>query len=195
MIRTSFSLVSFALAAMLALPLAAQSGPTTGFGPPPPPPEPTPIAPPTEGDIEDVVRDRKGDWAIVCAGETEFCTMKQIAVNADGSPAAEIEVIRLPRGGQAQAGINILTPLGVLLPEGLVLEIDDTGARRYDFQVCTPDGCLARFGVDEPSVDAMKRGAVIKLGLAAINVPEPIVLTVSLTGFTASFDGMRPHAQ
>jgi invasion protein IalB len=194
MIRT-MSIPALMLAGLMAFPLAAQTGPTTGFGPPPPPPEPAPVSPPTEGNLEDVVRAVNGDWAIVCAGETDFCTMKQIALNADGTPAAEIEVIRLPRGGPAAAGINVLTPLGVLLTEGLIFEIDDTGTRRYEFQFCSPDGCLARFGVDEASVDAMKRGSVVKLGVSAVNLPEPAVLGVSLAGFTASFNALRPHAQ
>ncbi|MGB0498835.1 MAG: invasion associated locus B family protein, partial [Rubricella sp.] len=174
---------------------AAQEGPTTGFAPPPPPPEPEPVERP-EGVTEEVVRETFGDWTVVCLGESDFCSMRAVALNPEGSPGAQIDLVRLPRGGPALGGMTAIVPLVVLLNEGLVTVVDDGQPVVQDYDFCRQNGCLARFGLTEGQITEMRRGAVMGLVMSAVDVPQnPIVMRLSLTGFTAAWNSMRPQAR
>jgi invasion protein IalB len=53
-------------------------------------------------------------------------------------------------------------------------------------------GCFARFGLAKTSIDAMKRGNMGRVTLLSVGAPEtPVVLDVSLSGFTSAFDSLE----
>lgn len=132
-----------------------------------------------------------GDWEVGCLPETTQCEMQQVAVDSDGNPVILARMVRLPEAAQAQALIVFNTPLGTLLPPGLSVQIDSAPANPLPFEWCVQEGCIVRLGLREPDVLAMKRGSEVKLTVASIADPEtPVVLTLSLTGFTAGFDSL-----
>ncbi len=157
----------------------AAEAPATGAGDPAGP------------EILEIVRDTFGDWQVRCAPDGDDCFMYQLAHDDEGNPVAEVSMLRLPAGEQAVAGVTIVTPLGTLLPPGLGIQIDSNEARQYPFAWCSQVGCFARFGLDDATVNTMKRGRAGKVSLLAVGAPdEPVVLDLSLTGFTAAFDSL-----
>lgn len=194
----------FAVLAMLATPALAQ---TTGFGAPPAAPAPAPTTPPPTAaapqgggvaipgqPLPDVERATFGDWQVICAGDTDFCAMKQFGLSPDGSPAAEVEIIKLPGDVPAVAGVTALLPLGVILEEGLLTRVDDNEPFRRAFQVCLPEGCIVRYGAEIEELNEMRAGTTLRFFVRAINVPQgPIPVTVSLRGFTAAFNSLEPQ--
>ena len=68
--------------------------------------------------------------------------------------------------------MTVVTPLGTLLPQGVVVQIDTGEQRQYPFAWCSQVGCFARFGLARPSIDAMKRGKAGKLTLHAVAAPR-----------------------
>jgi invasion protein IalB len=115
--------------------------------------------------------------------------MYQLLKNSDGSGVAEVSLVPV-RGDENVAAIaNIMTPLGTLLRQGLVLAVDENEPIVYPFTVCSQQGCLARFGVKNELLEQMKSGstAIVEI-VAAVSPDRPIVLDVSLSGFTRGFD-------
>ena len=118
------------------------------------------------------------------------------ALDQAKNPVAEVSILKLPETAQAAAGVTIVTPLGTLLPSGVVLQVDTGEKRQYPFAWCSQVGCFARFGLDEPAVAAMKRGKGGKITLVSIGKPDqPVMLDLSLTGFTAAFDSLEMPTQ
>ena len=186
------------LIAGLAAGAHAQSGPTTGFSAPRPAPAPAPAPAPEParetvertGATPDTVRNVFNDWELRCVGETDECTLFQVANNDQGRPAAEFSLIRL-NNGNVRAGVTAVFPLGVVLTEGVVFRVDSGRAQQYQYAFCVQSGCVARFGLNQGQIDSMKAGANLTLTVSAINVAEnPIELTISLSGFTAGFDAL-----
>jgi len=145
---------------------------------------------PVEG--QPYIREVFGDWALRCinlAEGPEPCELYQLLLDADSNPVAEISMFPLPPGGQAAAGANIVAPLETLLTEQLTLAVDGGTPRRYPFSFCNAGGCVARVGFSAEDVLAFKRGnsATIRI-VPAIAPEEEVLLTISLTGFTAGFD-------
>jgi invasion protein IalB len=139
------------------------------------------------------IRATHGAWEVRCAPDNSECVLYQLARDDQDNPVAELNVVKLSPDAPAAAGVNILTPLGTLLPPGLVLQIDDAQQRQYPFSWCDGAGCFARFAVDQATVDAMKRGSAAKLTLFSVGAPgTPVELEISLSGFTAGFDELDP---
>jgi len=138
-------------------------------------------------------REQIVDWTIRCIRQenpdAEVCQMYQLLKNTDGSGVAEVSLVPL-RGDEDIASVgNIMTPLGTLLQPGLVLAVDENDPIVYPFTVCSTQGCLARFGVTNELIQQMRSGstAIVEI-VAAASPGRPIVLDVSLSGFTRAFE-------
>ncbi len=132
-----------------------------------------------------------GDWELRCTPDKADCFLYQLLRDQDDNPVVEFSMIKLPAEAEATAGATVVTPLGTLLTAGLSVQVDSNAAATYPFNWCTRSGCFARFGVDDGGVSTLKRGAKATVTLRSIGLPEePVVLTLSLTGFTAAYDAL-----
>lgn len=144
-------------------------------------------------EVYEIVRDTFQDWEVRCAPDGDDCFIYQLALDGDDNPVAEFSLVRLPEGSEAVAGATVVTPLGTLLPAGLVLQIDDGEARQYPFTFCSQVGCFAQLALTQTTVAAMQRGRVAQLTIASIAAPnDPVELELSLLGFTAAYNSITP---
>ncbi|WP_342076039.1 invasion associated locus B family protein [Yoonia sp. SS1-5] len=135
-----------------------------------------------------------GDWQMRCVkapeGQAEPCNLYQLLRDDAGNEVAEVNIFRLPEGGRAAAGANIVVPLETLLTQQLTLSVDGGSTRRYPFTFCNAAGCVARVGFTLAEVNQFKAGASATLRLVPAAAPdEEVLLTMSLSGFTAAYDG------
>ncbi|MEM6438464.1 MAG: invasion associated locus B family protein [Pseudomonadota bacterium] len=140
-----------------------------------------------------------GDWSTACTtAEPRQCVMRQVGALANGEEIMEMSIRRIEpqqtQQGTVEALINVRTPLGVLLREGVTIQIDGAQPQRGQFVLCAADGCLLREPLPNSLVDAMKKGAVAKIGFAVPqgNQAARLEADISLTGFTASFNALAP---
>lgn len=142
---------------------------------------------------ETYTAETNGDWDLRCIkteeGIDEPCQMYQLMADDAGTPVAEISIFRLPEGGRAVAGATIIVPLETSLQQQLTLSVDGGSARRYPYAFCNPIGCYARVGLVAEEVAAFRAGNSAKLTIVpAMAQDQEVTLTMSLSGFTASFD-------
>ena len=188
-----------ALALALALPASAQTSDTPAEGAPA---EASPagtlaLGEPvtTEAGIGDpYVAAEFTDWDLRCV-RTESgddpCQLYQLLADQEGNSVAEISVFPLPAGGQAEAGVTIITPLETLLTEQVTLRIDEAQAKRYPFTFCAAVGCVSRIGLLPEEVNAFRRGSRAQVRIVPAVAPDQeVILTVSLSGFTAGFQAL-----
>lgn len=133
-----------------------------------------------------------GSWEMRCLKteeESDPCQMYQLLDDGEGAPVAEVSIFRLPDGSRAQAGATIVVPLETALPQQLTISVDGGNARRYPYAFCNQVGCYVRLGLTEADVNAFKRGARATITIVPALAPDQTVeLTMSLDGFTASYD-------
>ena len=143
---------------------------------------------------EQYVKEEQGDWAILCINTNnpeDPCAMRQILTGDQGQPIAEITLEKLPEGAAAVAGATVVVPLETMLQAQLALSVDGAPGKRYDYHHCNPVGCVAQLGFTQGDIDAMKAGDKAKLSIVSVLAPSQLIeLQVSLSGFTASFDGL-----
>jgi invasion protein IalB len=144
---------------------------------------------------ETYIRETFGAWGQRCLRAEEGpdpCQLYQLLNDAQGNPVAEISLFPLPDGGEAAAGATIVTPLETLLTEDLTLSVDGTATRRYPFTFCNAAGCVARVGFTADEVQQFRGGNEATIRLVPAAAPDQeVVLTISLSGFTAGFDAQQ----
>ncbi|WP_025052991.1 invasion associated locus B family protein [Sulfitobacter noctilucae] len=133
-----------------------------------------------------------GDWEMRCIkteAETDPCQMYQLLDDGQGAPVAEVSLFRLPGSGKAEAGATIVVPLETSLPQQLTITVDSGKARRYPYAFCNPVGCYARLGLTAQDIAGFKRGNEATITIVpALAQDQQVKLTLSLSGFTASYE-------
>src|SRR5690606_7561339 len=118
----------------------------------------------------------------------EQCAIIQ-NVLAEDQPNVGLSVIVLRTADREARLLRVLAPLGVLLPNGLGLNVDGTDLGRVAFVRCLPNGCIAEVELDDDLVKILSEGTsaifvVFKTPEEGVGVP------VSLEGFAEGFDAL-----
>ncbi|RWQ32025.1 MAG: invasion associated locus B family protein [Mesorhizobium sp.] len=135
------------------------------------------------------VRTTHGAWSIICdtpAGATsEQCVMMQNVV-AEDRPEMGLSVVVLRTADNKAEILRVLAPLGVLLPNGLGLNVDGKDIGRAYFVRCFQDGCYAEVILEKPLLDTLKTGT--SATFIVFQTPEEgIGIPVELKGFADGF--------
>src|SRR5690606_39061495 len=92
------------------------------------------------------VKSTHGAWSIICdtpaGASSEQCVMMQNVV-AEDRPEMGLSVVVLRTADNKAEILRVLAPLGVLLPNGLGLNVDGKDIGRAYFVRCFQDGCYA----------------------------------------------------
>lgn len=161
-------------------------------------------APATDSLAQGALKAKHGDWQLRCdavperpdAKAHEQCILMQSLVDEgtviDGQKV-EINLVVVvlratdPKAGNARKPIlRVIAPLGILLPRGLGLKIDDEVIGATGFVRCLPNGCVAEVELDDKLVDKLKKG---KEAMFVIFLPpdEGRGLPLQLGGFSDGF--------
>jgi invasion protein IalB len=136
------------------------------------------------------VRSVHNDWQIRCetapGAPAEQCALVQ-SVTAEDRPNVGLTVIILKTADGKSRIMRVLVPLGVLIPKGLGLRIDQTDIGSAAFVRCLPNGCVSEVYLDEKLI-AQLRGGKTALFLIYQTPEEGIGVPLSLAGFSAGYD-------
>ena len=132
---------------------------------------------------------KHGAWSIVCdtppGAAAEQCALMQNVVAEDRAEVG-LSVVVLKTADRKARILRVLAPLGVLLPNGLGLNIDGKDIGRAYFVRCIADGCYAEVILDEKLLTAMRDGTQATFIL--FQTPEEgIGIPVDLSGFKDGF--------
>jgi invasion protein IalB len=97
--------------------------------------------------------------------------------------------IRVPGDTRAPAMV-IQLPLGLLLPAGLKLRVDDGKQLDLQVQTCEAQGCFAGSPVDAELLAAIKAGKQLTITVRPVN-KENLSFTMPLDGFTAAYERVQ----
>ena len=143
-----------------------------------------------ESTPQGAVRDKHGDWATRCetppGAAHEQCAIVLSVVDQD-RPSLILVVIALNSADRKTRLMRVVAPLGVLLPPGISLRIDNAEAGRLSFLQCLPNGCVAQLAMDEALIDKLKNGKTATLGV--FQTPEEGVgVQAPLAGFKEAYE-------
>ena len=133
-------------------------------------------------------------WTIRCETvspeQHNSCIMYQeILLKKDGLPVLQFSI------GLAEVGqdpiVLVTLPLGIYLPTGVSLMIDEQEKVNFPIERCDPDGCHMLVTLTDDRVDTLKNARELRV---FFNDSEnsPIVISLSLFGFKEAFHKVNP---
>ncbi|WP_171601408.1 invasion associated locus B family protein [Rhizobium changzhiense] len=203
-------LLTASIAAAVTTPVFAQQQPAPSQAKPPaaapaPAPAPAPqqpsaakpnVEPVTPGQTQPpapgTVKSNHGAWSVVCdkpaGASTEQCALMQNVI-AEDRPEVGLSVVVLKTADRKSKILRVLAPLGVLLPNGLGLNVDGKDIGRAYFVRCFADGCYAEVVLEDELLKTFRSGA--QATFIVFQTPEEgIGIPVDLKGFAEGFDAL-----
>jgi invasion protein IalB len=149
-------------------------------------------APPVKAQQPGVVKSNHGAWSIVCdkpaGANEEQCAMMQNVI-ADDRPEVGLSVVILKTADRKAKILRVLAPLGVLLPNGLGLNIDGKDIGRAYFVRCFSDGCYAEVVLEDALLKTLRAGKTATF-IVFQSPEEGIGIPVDLAGFGEGYDAL-----
>jgi invasion protein IalB len=106
---------------------------------------------------------------------------------AEDQPNVGLSVIVLRTADRESRLLRVLAPLGVLLPNGLGLNIDGKDMGRVAFVRCLPNGCVAEVVLEDKLLGQLKTAKTATFII--FETPEEgIGFPLSLNGLADGFD-------
>jgi invasion protein IalB len=139
-----------------------------------------------------LVKNTFADWQLRCetpaGARNEQCALVQ-NVAAEDRPNVSLLVIVLKTADGKSRLLRVVAPLGVLLPHGLGLKIDQVDIGRAQFVRCLTTGCVAEVVMEDALIEQLKNGKTATF--IVFQTPEEgIGIPVSLNGFRPGFDSL-----
>src|SRR5205807_7967709 len=121
-----------------------------------------------EARAQGAIKDKHGDWETRCetppGAAYEQCAIVLSVVDQE-RPNLTLVLIVLNSADRKARLMRVIAPLGVLLPPGVSLRIDDQDMGRLNFLQCLANGCIAQVAMDDKLVDKLKSGKTATLGV------------------------------
>jgi len=130
-----------------------------------------------------------GDWAVACRQLKEDapqrCILFQnIILRQSGKRVLNVSIARPDKDKPYVAAVT--APLGILLPAGLTLHVDEKELVRFQLRLCNVNGCQGQFPVSDDVRRVFSEG---KNGRVVFRQPNgrPLRVEFSLNGFRDGF--------
>ncbi|MCC2110596.1 MAG: invasion associated locus B family protein [Hyphomicrobiales bacterium] len=138
------------------------------------------------------VRGTYDNWEVRCdtppGAQSEQCVLIQ-NVTAEDRENVGLSVIVLKTADRKTRILRVLAPLGVLLPTGLGLKIDDADVGRAGFVRCLRNGCIAEVIMEDKLIEQLRTGELATFII--FQTPEEgIGIPISLKGFAKGYDAL-----
>jgi invasion protein IalB len=148
------------------------------------------LAPPQNAFAQGAVKSVHKDWQVRCdtppGAKSEQCALIQ-SVTAEDRANVGLTVIVLKTADAKSRLMRVVAPLGVLLPSGLGLKIDNADVGRAGFVRCLPNGCIAEVVMDDALIKKLQTSKTATFII--FQTPEEgIGFPMSLKGFGEGFD-------
>lgn len=138
-------------------------------------------------------RGQFGDWQIVCkppptGAKNEVCAAVQ-SVTAEDRPNVGL-TIYFQKFSNGVRVLRVFAPLGILLPPGLGLKVDDVDIGHAPFLRCHSFACYAQVTVEDKLVDQLASGKtaifiIFQTEEAGIGIP------ISMAGFRDALNALK----
>lgn len=130
-----------------------------------------------------------GSWNVNCeavsregSDESDCFLVQNLVLREGGQRVLQIAVGFVNKAPEPIALLSL--PLGIALPPGANLQIDDTPPERIAIERCEPNGCRAGLKLKASLVNRFRNGKQLSITFYDAK-REPIVVPLSLDGFEA----------
>jgi invasion protein IalB len=158
-----------------------------------PPAAAQPAAPPAAQQQADTAPATQPGWIARCSSASRDapleCAIEQNAVLTKTGQLIVLINIRVPADTRVPMAL-IQLPLGLNLPVGARLQVDDGKPLDLQIQTCENRGCYASTSIGSEMLAAMKSGKQLKVSFQNM-AKETIAIPMPLADFAAAYDKIK----
>ena len=151
-------------------------------------PQATPSATPQQADATP-----QPGWVARCASAGRAapleCAIEETAVLAKTGQLVVLVNIRVTSDTRTPVAM-VQLPLGLNLPLGAKLQVDDGNSIDLQIQTCENRGCYANLPVAPDLLTALRTGKQLKIAFHNL-AKDPITIPMPLTDFAAAYDKIK----
>ncbi|PTS86231.1 MULTISPECIES: invasion associated locus B family protein [unclassified Caulobacter] len=126
-----------------------------------------------------------GDWQLRCeTAPARACALVQSVVD-EARTKVRLSIVALKTTDRTSI-LRVVTPLGVLLPSGVGLRIDQTEMGEAAFLRCMPSGCVAEIEMTADQIARLSAGTTATFTLMQTPA-EGVAIPIGLKGFREGF--------
>ncbi|WP_309085981.1 invasion associated locus B family protein [Chelativorans sp.] len=129
-------------------------------------------------------------WTVQCANRSEgeqtrrVCQMSQELLQQESRQ--RVLLFAISKEGENAAKATVIAPFGLMLSEGLRIEINETELVRGAYRTCLPAGCVVEFDLPEAAIDQLGAAEAATVFMTA-NTGQPVTTDISMKGFSAAY--------
>lgn len=138
-----------------------------------------------------------GAWTVQCVNATEgdqpgrACQMSQELLQQE--TRQRVLLFALSMEGEA-ARATLVMPFGLLLSDGVRLELAETELLSGTFRTCLPAGCIVEIDVPATAIEQLQTGENVTVAMTSM-AEQPVRTDMSLEGFTAAYQRLVALSQ
>lgn len=130
-----------------------------------------------------------GGWALRCYDQkgNSLCQIEEAFVDPEGRPVLQISMFYDP--SEKIAVMRIVTPLGMALENGVVLDTDTFKSPALPFRICSQQGCVVTMKADAGVVDKLIKSTKGSVKVVRFRGKEK-AFSFQFDGFGAAYQAM-----
>lgn len=128
-----------------------------------------------------------GAWTLRCeaaAAHVECILLQNLVLGASGQTVLQFAIGYAP--GDTSPTVLMSLPLGISLPPGVTIRIDDGKTATFPVERCEPAGCRAGMKLRRQTIDQLSAGRELTITFYD-GEREAIEVPLSLDGFSSGF--------
>ena len=129
------------------------------------------------------------DWNVTCQMQANApsCAVRQIQTN--NQTKQTVLTIEIAKGADGKFRGALLLPLGLALPQGAQLKIDETAlGAALPFSTCLPQGCLVSLTFEADTIAKLRVGKALNVTVSSAGSVQPLSLAISLKGLSGALN-------
>ena len=132
----------------------------------------------------------RSGWLVQCtdAGSGLRCSASQSLILA--KTRQRVLTVTVQRDETGKMSVLYRAPLGLFLPAGIAVTLDDKKPTTLPFQTCNAQGCFAAAVLSDNQLAGMRKGKALNVVFQNLK-KKPITLSIRLQGFDEAHDKIK----
>jgi invasion protein IalB len=132
-------------------------------------------------------------WLLTCEVETQPCFVSQ-STHLKDTGERVLRVVAGHLGAEGKPVLHLSVPLGIYLPLGVALKIDEGAQLKVEVHTCTPGGCEAMLNLDAELLGALSGGKVSQVAFLDAVTRRQVTVAVPMAGFKEAYAALEQKA-
>lgn len=132
-------------------------------------------------------------WLLSCEDGRPPCYISQ-SIQLKETGQRILRVVTGHLGPEGRPILHLTVPLGIYLPLGVALRVDEGPQRKAEVQTCTADGCEATLLLDTELLTALTEGKLTQVAFLDAVTRRQITVAVPMAGFRQAYTALQQQA-